>query len=190
MKELNEIQAKLSVPKTLKNLYGGYMYRSAEKILEALKPLLNESKCTLTINDDIVLIGERYYIKATATIRNENGETETTTAFAREALSKKGMDEAQVTGSASSYARKYALNGLFCIDDTKDPDALNTSAEYTQPTQQPIDPNLEAIIANIKVATTVAELTQIWNECTHWQSNKQFVSALTIKKNELKSKEK
>ena len=91
MKELNEIQAKLSVPKTLKNLYGGYMYRSAEKILEALKPLLNESKCTLTINDDIVLIGERYYIKATATIRNEKGETETTTAFAREALSKKGM---------------------------------------------------------------------------------------------------
>lgn len=190
MKELNEIQVKLNAPKGQYNAFGKYKYRSCEDILASLKPLLNEHKCTLVLSDEIIMIGDRFYIKATATITNEKGEKEVSTAFARESLSKKGQDEAQVTGSASSYARKYALNGLFCIDDTKDPDALNTSAEYTQPTQQQIDPNLEAVIANIKVATTVAELTQIWNECTHWQSNNMFVSALTSKKNQLEQKEK
>lgn len=187
---LREIQSKLKAPKGQMNNFGHYRYRSAEDILESVKPLLADNSCSLTISDDIIMVGNRIYVKATATLVNEDGKSVHTTAFARESENKSGMDMAQVTGAASSYARKYALNGLFCIDDTKDPDALNTSAEYTQPTQQPIDPNLEAVIANIKVATTVAELTQIWNECTHWQSNKQFVSALTIKKNELKSKEK
>lgn len=188
MKELMEIQSKLNVPKSLTNSYGGYKYRSAELILEAVKPLLKENNCTLTINDDVVMIGDRIYVKATVTVRNEKGETETTTAFAREALSKKGMDDSQITGAASSYARKYALNGLFCIDDTKDADALNTSAAYTQPAQQPIDPMLEGVIANIKVASTIEDLTQIWNECYAYQSNKAFVSALTNRKKELKRK--
>ena len=184
MKELMEIQSKLNVPKSLTNSYGGYKYRSAELILEAVKPLLKENGCTLTINDDMVMVGDRIYVKATATIRNEKGETETTTAFAREPLSKKGQDDSQVTGAASSYARKYALNGLFCIDDTKDADALNVNKEYTQQ----IDENLEMVIANIKVASSIADLTKIWNECYAYQSNKAFVSALTNRKKQLQNK--
>ena len=96
---------------------------------------------------------------------------------------KKGMDASQVTGAASSYARKYALNGLFCIDDTKDADALNVNKEYTQPST---DANFEAVIANIKIASSVEELNKIWNECYAYQSNKAFVSALTNRKKELK----
>ena len=186
MKELMEIQSKLNVPKSLTNSYGGYKYRSAELILEAVKPLLKENCCTLIINDDMVMVGDRIYVKATATIRNEKGETETTTAFAREPLSKKGQDDSQVTGAASSYARKYALNGLFCIDDTKDADSLNVNKEYTQPAQ---DANLEMVIANINMTSTIEDLTRIWNECYAYyayQSNKAFVSALTNRKKELK----
>ena len=132
----------------------------------------------------MVMVGDRIYVKATATIRNDKGEMETTTAYAREALSKKGMDDSQITGAASSYARKYALNGLFCIDDTKDADALNVNKEYTQQS----DPNIEMVIANIKAASTIQDLTQIWNECYAYQSNKAFVSALTNRKKELKEK--
>ena len=94
--------------------------------------------------DEIVNVADRIYVKATATIKNKDGETESATAFAREPLQKKGQDESQVTGAASSYARKYALNGLFCIDDNKDADALNTNKEYTQPAQQQDDPLKEA----------------------------------------------
>lgn len=185
MKELMEIQSKLNVPKMLRNNFGGYNYRSAELILEAVKPLLKENGCTLTIVDDIVQVGDRFYIKATATIKNEKGETECTSAFAREPLSKKGQDDSQVTGAASSYARKYALDGLFCIDDTKDADALNVNKEYTQPAS---DPNLDMVIANIKVASSIEELSRIWNECYAYQSNKAFVSALTNRKKQLQNK--
>lgn len=122
MKELIEIQNKLKAPKNCFNKFGGYSYRNAEGILEAVKPLLKENDCQLTIADEIVNIGERYYVKATATIINSKGETESVTAFAREAESKKGMDESQVTGACSSYARKYCLNGLLLIDDNKDAD--------------------------------------------------------------------
>lgn len=125
MKELNTIQSLLKAPKDQYNKFGNYKYRNCEDILEAVKPLLFSQSCTLTISDEIVMIGTRYYVRATATIKNANGETETTTAYAREDESKKGMDASQITGSTSSYARKYALNGLFCIDDTKDSDSLN-----------------------------------------------------------------
>jgi hypothetical protein len=125
MKELNTIQNLLKAPKNQYNKFGNYKYRNCEDILEAVKPLLFSQSCTLTISDEIVMIGTRYYVRATATIKNANGETETTTAYAREDESKKGMDASQITGSTSSYARKYALNGLFCIDDTKDSDSLN-----------------------------------------------------------------
>lgn len=121
MTKLSEIQQKLKAPKGQENKFGGYKYRSCEDILEAVKPLLGDA--TLTLTDDIVEIGGRIYVKATATFTGE--DTHTTTAFAREAETKRGMDESQITGSASSYARKYALNGLFCIDDTKDADATN-----------------------------------------------------------------
>lgn len=132
MKELIEIQYKLKAPKKQFNSFGKYKYRSCEDILEALKPLLYEHKCELTMADDIVFVGTRIYVKATVTLRNEGGETVSTTAFAREEESKKGMDGSQVTGTASSYARKYALNGMFCIDDTKDSDATNTGGADTR----------------------------------------------------------
>lgn len=125
MKELISIQSELKAPKSQFNKFGGYKYRKAEDILEAVKPLLAKQKCTLIITDDVVLIGNRIYVKATATIKNEKGECETTTGWAREEETKKGMDGSQITGASSSYARKYALNGLFAIDDNADSDTTN-----------------------------------------------------------------
>ncbi len=122
-KTLSNIQNELKAPKRQYNDFGKYKYRSAEDILESVKPLCFKHDATLFVTDEIVLIGERYYVKATAQLLKDSGETITTTAYAREDESKKGMDGSQITGAASSYARKYALNGLFCIDDTKDADA-------------------------------------------------------------------
>jgi hypothetical protein len=122
---LAEIQAKLKAPKGQRNNFGNYSYRSCEDILEALKPIINPIGFWVTLNDEIVQIGERYYVKATATITNGK-DSWFNTAYAREEESKKGMDGSQVTGASSSYARKYALNGLLSIDDTKDSDATNT----------------------------------------------------------------
>ena len=119
MNKLAEIQQKLIAPKGQYNSFGKYKYRSCEDILEAVKPLLGDS--LLLITDDIVLIGDRYYVRAMAQF--VTGDlTRSVTAYARESLDKKGMDAAQITGATSSYARKYALNGLFCIDDARDPD--------------------------------------------------------------------
>lgn len=127
--KLAAIQSALKAPKGQYNSYGGYNYRSCEDILEAVKPLLREQALTMVIADTVNMIGERYYITATVTLYdNESGETFTNTAQAREEENTKGMNSAQITGTASSYARKYALNGLFLIDDTKDPD----SNEYKQ----------------------------------------------------------
>ena len=121
--KLAAIQVKLNAPKKQYNSYGRYNYRSCEDILEGLKPHLEETKTAVTVNDEIVLIGERYYVKATATLHDcESDKSVSNTAYAREELTKKGMDASQITGSTSSYARKYALNGLFCIDDVKDAD--------------------------------------------------------------------
>lgn len=125
MKELITIQSKLKAPKGQFNHFGKYKYRSCEDIMEAVKPLLAETGCTLTVSDSIEMIGTRFYVRAAATLTNPEGQTETATAYAREAESRQGMDAAQLTGATSSYARKYALNGLFCIDDTKDADATN-----------------------------------------------------------------
>ena len=126
MKRLIKIQHELKAPKNQYNSFGEYNYRSCEDILIAVKPLLAEQNLVLTISDDIVLIGERYYIMAKATIYDENGkELHHCQAFAREPEQKTKMDLAQITGATSSYARKYALNGLFLIDDIKDPDATN-----------------------------------------------------------------
>lgn len=123
--KLIAIQQGLKAPKGQYNEFGKYKYRSCEDILEAVKPLLAANKVALTITDEIVEVGARIYVKATAVLFAD-GETVTVTAYAREEENKKGMDGSQVTGAASSYARKYALNGLFCIDDTKDADATNT----------------------------------------------------------------
>ena len=124
--QLSNVQHELKCNKSLYNSFGKYSYRSTELIMEAVKPLLFSNDLCLIITDSIELIGDRFYIKATATIYNKEGEQISTTAYAREEEGKKGMDASQVTGSTSSYARKYALNGLLAIDDTKDADATNT----------------------------------------------------------------
>lgn len=129
--KLLNIQKELVAPKSQYNNFGKYNYRNCEDILEAVKPLLDKNKCTLVIKDELVLIGDRYYVKAIAKladIEDAEGVIEAT-AYAREEENKKGMDGSQVTGASSSYARKYALNGLFCIDDTKDSDTTNKQVQ-------------------------------------------------------------
>lgn len=128
-KRLAEIQQNLKAPKKEFNKFGGYNYRSCEDILEAVKPLLNDT--TLLIWDEIVSVGDRYYVKATAELYDGENSIKSV-AYAREAEKKTGMDEAQITGAASSYARKYALNGLFAIDDTKDADTKDNSEKETK----------------------------------------------------------
>lgn len=130
--KLQNIQSRLKVEKKNYNSFGGYSYRSCEDILEAVKPLLVENNLALVMTDEVEAVGERYYIQATAILYDtENGTNISATAYAREAKEKKKMDDAQVTGSSSSYARKYALNGLFAIDDAKDSDFLNKDEAYT-----------------------------------------------------------
>ena len=125
--KLVKVQSELKAPKSQYNSFGKYSYRNCEDILEALKPILNEVKAIVNISDEVVLIGDRYYIKATVKfIDAETGEMVEASAMAREEETKKGMDASQLTGATSSYARKYALNGLFAIDDTKDSDTTNT----------------------------------------------------------------
>lgn len=131
MSKLVEIQAELKVPKNQRNNFGNYNYRSAEDILEAVKPLLKKHGAKIILSDKPVLIGDWHYIEATARFTCGD-EVESVTAYAREPLNKKGMDESQITGTASSYARKYALNGLLLIDDTKDAD----TDEYKKQTSQ------------------------------------------------------
>jgi hypothetical protein len=134
--QLSIIQNKVKAPKGQFNSFGKYHYRSAEDILEAVKQVVNPMGYSITISDTIVNVGDRYYIKATATLSNGK-ETWSTDGYAREEESKKGMDGSQVTGASSSYARKYALNGLFALDDTKDSDATNTHGKDVQTTQVP-----------------------------------------------------
>lgn len=192
--ELNElvyIQSTLKAPKNQRNNFGGYNYRSCEDIMEAVKPLLKETNCTLVVSDDIVQIGDRFYVKATAILKTPSGEEYKNSAFAREPLSKKGSDESQITGAASSYARKYALNGLFCIDDTKDADAMNVNKEYTQQPahQQTIQPQVtvEQVMKEIAAAKTEQELGSIYYKYPQWQRDANFTGALTARKDQLKN---
>lgn len=129
---LQQIQQKLKAPKNQRNSFGGYNYRSCEDILEALKPVLAEFNAAVLLSDEIVQMGTRWYVKATATLKTET-ESVSVTAYAREEETHKGMAESQITGSASSYARKYALNGLFGIDDTKDADTMDNRTTFSQP---------------------------------------------------------
>jgi hypothetical protein len=141
--KLATIQNKLEVPKTQLNKFGGYNYRSCEDILKGLNPLLKEQNCTLIISDQVIQIGDRYYIKATAILIDiEDEKSIENSAYAREEESKKGMDGSQVTGASSSYARKYALNGLFAIDDTKDSDTTNTGDKEDKKSQPQLQPQL------------------------------------------------
>lgn len=206
MKELITIQSELKVPKSQFNKFGGYKYRKAEDILEAAKPLLAKQKCTLTITDDVVLIGNRIYVKATATIKNEKGECETTTGWAREEETKKGMDGSQITGASSSYARKYALNGLFAIDDNADSDTTNTgqqdnilhqAAQQTAQTQQQSQATAQSAQPKYHPDNLAEALEMVkrcvnrdnikWVMCTYMplNSNPQFMQALSAKRKEL-----
>ena len=199
MKELITIQSELKAPKSQFNKFGGYMYRKAEDILEAVKPLLNKQKCTITITDDIVMVGNRIYVKATATIKNEKGEFETTTGWAREEETKKGMDGSQITGASSSYARKYALNGLFAIDDNADSDTTNEGqyqeaqqqTQTQQPnTQQTVSPQYHPSDLNEGLgylSRCVSKDNLLW-VIQHYQplcSNTQFMQAVSAKKKQL-----
>lgn len=121
--KLMQIQTEIKAPKNLYNSFGKYSYRNAESICEAVKPFLEEFKCSLVLEDEIVEVGGRVYVKATATLMDNEGDSISVSAYAREPFEKKGMDDSQITGATSSYARKYALNGLFLLDDTKDADS-------------------------------------------------------------------
>lgn len=177
--KLQKIQFSLKAPKGQYNSFGKYHYRSCEDILEALKPLLKEYSCTLTITDDIVMIGDRFYVKATATL-SDGEESISISAFAREEETKKGADGSQVTGASSSYARKYALNGMFCIDDTKDSDTTNTGHSDENPLK-------EVAMADIESAKDMNALMAVWSNYQSLQKDKDFVSAMTNKKNKLKN---
>lgn len=153
--KLLKVQSQLKAPKSQYNAFGKYNYRNCEDILEAVKPLCKEANAVLYLSDEIELIGDRYYVKATARfIDPESGEGVYSVAYAREEETKKGMDGSQVTGASSSYARKYALNGLFDIDDTKDSDTTNThgkeeSFEQAKPKAKSKSPR-EMLIARLK----------------------------------------
>lgn len=172
IEKLAAVQRELKAPKGQFNSFGKYKYRSCEDILEALKPVLGKHGCAVTLSDEVVQVGERFYIRATASIMDcESGERAFNTAFAREDADKKGMDGSQITGTASSYARKYALNGLFLIDDTKDAD---TDAYHEQTTgERPKeDPKIAAAKAKanevkrmlVKIMGDKTAAAQRWNE--------------------------
>jgi len=158
LKKLMIIQTKLNAPKNQHNNFGNYNYRSCEDILMAVKPLLEETDTSLTVSDTVELVWERFYIKATATLYDNETweEIASTTALAREQDDKKGMDQAQITGASSSYARKYALNWLFCIDDNRDPDAQTPS--ITDPSAM-MSMNAEQVINVLNGCKTSTELS-------------------------------
>lgn len=146
LEKLLAVQMELKAPKNQRNSFGGYNYRSCEDILEAVKPLCMKHECVLTISDDIIEIGGRVYVKAIATLTDIDGQTKiANTAFAREPAEKKGSDASQITGAASSYARKYALNGLFCIDDQKDADTNEYRNASQNAQNEPVQPPAPAI---------------------------------------------
>lgn len=195
MKELITIQSELKAPKSQFNRFGNYKYRKAEDILEAVKPLLKKESCTLTITDDIIQIGSRIYVKATATLKNSKGDTESAQGWAREEDTKKGMDASQITGASSSYARKYALNGLFAIDDNADSDTTNVgdthqpatqSATATPAQQQQYHPdNLQEAMYMLTKCQTKDQVRWLLQTYQPLCANPQFMQSVSAKKKEL-----
>lgn len=184
--KLMTIQSALKAPKGQYNSFGKYKYRSCEDILESVKPLLSAHDCALVITDDIMMIGDRIYVKATAKLISGSEQVESS-AFAREESEKKGMDSSQVTGAASSYARKYALNGLFCIDDTKDSDATNTHGQQPKEEPKKEKPSMQPVYDEISNAQTIDQLKAIHKKYPNLKDNKDFVAALTNKKSAINS---
>lgn len=174
MKELFEIQQRLVSNKANFNEFGKFNYRSLENILADVKPLLNELKCTITFTDDMVLIGERYYVKSTVTLENESGEKKDAVAFAREDASRPGMSESQVTGTASSYARKYAICSLLAINEEQDPDGMDNNIQkvakkYTAQTTQRIQTpqNVQTDALDYVVETEMDKLKKFYKSKFH-----------------------
>lgn len=165
MLRLMNIQQKLKAPKNQRNNFGNYNYRSAEDILEAVKPILKEERCVIIIGDEVVSVGDRIYVKATARLIgvDDGKEISSVSAFAREPEDKKGQDDSQITGATSSYARKYALNGLLCIDDTKDADATNTHGKEApaKPVKKELTAEEKAQQVKEKVNTMCVQIKQM-----------------------------
>lgn len=160
LSKLLNVQKELKAPKGQFNKFGNYKYRSCEDILESVKPILAKYNCTIVINDEIVNVGDRFYIRATATFYDvESKDSIKVSALARESIDKKGMDDSQITGSTSSYARKYALNGLLLIDDTKDADAN----EYHEQVEKKQEPKKEAQKPTVDTSTPLGKIMNIWN---------------------------
>lgn len=175
---LPEIQQQLKAPKNQRNSFGNYNYRSAEDIIEAVKKLINPDGWFLNLTDEVVCVGNSNYIKATATISNGK-ETYNAIGWAREEQTRKGMDASQITGAASSYARKYALNGLFAIDDTKDADATN---DHKDP--------LDEVIMTCRSISTEADLKEFWDMWAEYHTDKRFKDAVTNRKKQLQDNKK
>jgi len=175
--KLSEIQQALKVPKNNRNNFGNYNYRSAEDIVEAVKKIINPHGLALVITDDIVEVGNRIYVKSTATIGEYSA-----TGWAREEETKKGMDCSQITGSTSSYARKYALNGLLAIDDTKDADATNDHKEYEK------EPALDKAIMDVRAINGIDGLKLfVAAQPENIRSSKSFQTACKNRQEVLKS---
>lgn len=188
---LAQIQSELKAPKGQRNTFGKYNYRSCEDILEAVKPLLQERGLVILITDDIVQIGERYYVRATATIYDSEGSYISNSALAREELKRSGMDASQITGATSSYARKYALNGLFAIDDTKDADATNKGQDEPKPAKATAQPAFtDEIKGALAKAQSVQELVETFGRLPQTLRDSNEVKSYCAKlKNELESKQ-
>ena len=186
--DLAIIQAEVQAPKNKFNSFGKYAYRSAENIIEAVKPIINPKGYHLILSDEMVIIGERYYIKATATISNGE-QSYSATSYAREPEEKKGMDSAQISGTTGSYARKYALNGLFALDDNKDSDATSTETKPNVVVEEIIlsdDERIE-LINSLGACTELGHVKELWNNLDQkYQAIKQVRNLVTNRKNQLK----
>lgn len=180
--KLLSVQSKLKAPKSQYNKFGGYYYRNCEDILEAVKPILLETKTTLLLNDEVILIGSRFYLKATAIfIDVVDGTKIECSAYANESEPHKGMTAEQVTGSASSYARKYALNALFCIDDTKDAD----SDEQPKPTEPKLPYPPTSVIAEINACKKIPDIAAILRKYQPIYDNEQLSKVASERKKQL-----
>lgn len=187
MEELIKIQSELKAPKNKYNSFGKYSYRSCEDILEAVKPLLKKHGCYMTITDDVFVAGDRFYIRATVSLVNKDGKSVFGVGLAREDKSKAGMSESQITGTASSYARKYALNGLFLIDDTKDADTdeyANETAAKAKKESKAKASSVEQAIAECNAAKSMEALMTVWNSHPDLSKDKDFLFAMSTKKKE------
>ena len=186
--DLAIIQAEVQAPKNKFNSFGKYAYRSAENIIEAVKPIINPKGYHLILSDEMVIIGERYYIKATATISNGE-QSYSATSYAREPEEKKGMDSAQISGTTGSYSRKYALNGLFALDDHKDSDATSTEikpnvvvAEISLTKDEETE-----LINSLNACTELGHVKELWNNLDpKYQAINHVRKLVTNRKNQLK----